>query len=163
MPAFNLASPGIAACPAAVPGGPRQGTRSRRVPTLRQHTLTGQGKYRGFVFTNPSNPINALIHFSEPMKANRKDQFTQAVRLLAPGNEFILKVASLVPESDLPPIAGVAAFELAATLETLQRSWRFRQPLRPTCVEKQNPSGLLGARRRTQSQAAHVPLGGRRS
>ena len=65
------------------------------------------------------------------MKTNRKQQFTQAVRLLAPGNEFILKVANLVPERDLPPIAGVAAFELAATLETLQRSWRFRQPLRP--------------------------------
>ena len=61
------------------------------------------------------------------MQTNRKRQFTQAVRLLAPGNEFILKVARLVPEADIPPIAGVAAFELTATLETLQRSWRFRQ------------------------------------
>src|SRR6266404_3963856 len=68
------------------------------------------------------------------MQTNRKRQFTQAVRLLAPGNEFILKVARLVPEAELPPIAGVAAFELTATLETLQRSWRFRQPLRSSCA-----------------------------
>ena len=43
------------------------------------------------------------------MKTNRKLQFTQAVRLLAPGNEFILKVASLVPESELPPIVDFQA------------------------------------------------------
>lgn len=69
------------------------------------------------------------------MQTNIKRQFTEAVRLLAPGNQFILKVARLVPEADLPPIAGVAAFELAATLETLQKSWRFRQPLLPSCKQ----------------------------
>ena len=95
------------------------------------------------------------------MKTNRKDQFTQAVRLLAPGNEFILKVANLVPESDLPPIAGVAAFELAATLETLQRSWRFRQPLRPACGELPG-SPKRRARRQARTQVTHVRLGGAR-
>jgi hypothetical protein len=64
------------------------------------------------------------------MKPNRKAQFEKAVRMLAPGNQFIREVARLVPAEDLPPIAGVAAFELTATLETLQKSWRFRRPLK---------------------------------
>jgi len=67
------------------------------------------------------------------MKASisKKHQFVEAVKLMAPGNEFIARVARLVREEDLPPITGVAAFELAATLETLCKSWRFRRPLQP--------------------------------
>jgi hypothetical protein len=60
---------------------------------------------------------------------NRKQKFIEAVQLMAPKNNFIFQTAQLVPEEDLPPIVGVAAFELAATLETLQKSWRFRIPI----------------------------------
>jgi len=88
------------------------------------------------------------------MQTNRKRQFTQAVRLLAPGNEFILKVARLVPEAELPPIASVAAFELTATLETLQRSWRFRQPLRPSCALQSSGQGSNRSYRRTSASTS---------
>jgi hypothetical protein len=60
-----------------------------------------------------------------------KLQFLQAVHQMRPSEPFIHRVAELVPEDLLPPITGVAAFELVATLDTLCKSWRFRRPLRP--------------------------------
>jgi hypothetical protein len=60
-----------------------------------------------------------------------KLQFLQAVQQMRPSEAFIHGVAELVPEDLLPPITGVAAFELVATLDTLCKSWRFRRPLRP--------------------------------
>jgi hypothetical protein len=48
---------------------------------------------------------------------------------MAPGNKFIADVARRVPQDMLPAIAGVAAFELASTLELLCKSWRLRRPL----------------------------------
>jgi len=53
---------------------------------------------------------------------------------MSPSEPFIQRVAELVPEDLLPPITGVAAFELVATLDTLCKSWRFRRPLRPTAL-----------------------------
>ena len=58
-----------------------------------------------------------------------KRQFVEAVLLMAPGNKFIADVARRVPQDMLPAIAGVAAFELASTLELLCKSWRLRRPL----------------------------------
>ena len=69
--------------------------------------------------------------FGRMVRMNRKQRFIEAVRLMAPKNHFVLQTAQLVSEEDLPPIVGVAAFELAATLDTLQKSWRFRIPLSP--------------------------------
>jgi hypothetical protein len=60
-----------------------------------------------------------------------KLQFLQAVQQMRPSEPFIKQVAEMVPEDLLPPITGVAAFELVATLDTLCKSWRFRRPLRP--------------------------------
>ena len=60
---------------------------------------------------------------------NNKRQFLEAVKLMAPGNKFIADVARRVPQEMLPTIAGVAAFELTATLELLCKSWRLRRPL----------------------------------
>ena len=59
-----------------------------------------------------------------------KLEFLQAVARMSPGEPFICRVAELVPDNLLPPITGVAAFELVATLDTLCKSWRFRRPLR---------------------------------
>ena len=58
-----------------------------------------------------------------------KRQFVEAVLLMAPGNKFIADVARRVPQDMLPAVAGVAAFELASTLELLCKSWRLRRPL----------------------------------
>jgi hypothetical protein len=58
-----------------------------------------------------------------------KRQFVQAVKMMAPGNKFIADVARRVPQDMLPAVAGVAAFELAATLDLLCKSWRLRRPL----------------------------------
>jgi hypothetical protein len=60
-----------------------------------------------------------------------KLQFLEAVQQMRPSEPFIKRVAEMVPEDLLPPITGVAAFELVATLDTLCKSWRFRRPLRP--------------------------------
>ena len=61
-----------------------------------------------------------------------KLQFLEAVHRMSPSEPFIHRVAELVPDDLLPPITGVAAFELVATLDTLCKSWRFRRPLRPS-------------------------------
>lgn len=61
-----------------------------------------------------------------------KLQFLEAVQRMSPSEPFIHRMAELVPDDLLPPITGVAAFELVATLDTLCKSWRFRRPLRPT-------------------------------
>jgi hypothetical protein len=58
-----------------------------------------------------------------------KRHFIEAVKLMAPGNKFIADVARRVPQDMLPAVAGVAAFELASTLEMLCKSWRLRRPL----------------------------------
>jgi hypothetical protein len=64
------------------------------------------------------------------MRMNQnKRQFIEAVKLMAPGNKFIADVARRVPQDMLPAVAGVAAFELASTLELLCKSWRLRRPL----------------------------------
>jgi hypothetical protein len=87
------------------------------------------------------------------MKTNTKRKFLIAVKTMATGNTFISQVAKSVPEQELPPLLGVAAFELISTLELLRRSWRFRRPLRrlPTSV------------RRAPSRTATVRDGARRT
>jgi len=80
---------------------------------------------------------------------NRKQEFIEAVQLMAPKNHFIFQTAQLVPEEDLPPIVGVAAFELAATLETLQKSWRFRIPI----TSERDRTNALRPRRRARSSS----------
>ena len=71
-----------------------------------------------------------------------KRQFVEAVELMAPGNKFIADVARRVPQDMLPAIAGVAAFELASTLELLCKSWRLRRPLEPARTFRRRPSPL---------------------
>jgi hypothetical protein len=60
---------------------------------------------------------------------DRKEAFVAAVKILASRNQFIIQVARRVPEDMIPQTPGVAAFELAATLDTLCKSWRLRRPL----------------------------------
>ena len=50
---------------------------------------------------------------------------------MAPGNNFLAQVARLVPEEELPPLVGMAAFELVSTLEHIRSSWQLRRSLRP--------------------------------
>jgi hypothetical protein len=69
-----------------------------------------------------------------------KLQFLQAVHRMTPSEPFIRRVAELVPDDLLPPITGVAAFELVATLDTLCKSWRFRRRLRPSSVPPRRTS-----------------------
>jgi hypothetical protein len=51
---------------------------------------------------------------------NRKYQFIRAVRLLAPGDRFILEFAKRVREDDLPAVPGGAALELVVALQNLK-------------------------------------------
>src|SRR5690349_7250239 len=71
-----------------------------------------------------------------------KLEFLQAVARMSPSEPFIRKVAELVPDDLLPPITGVAAFELVATLNTLCKSWRFRRPLRACPPKARRRKGL---------------------
>ena len=53
---------------------------------------------------------------------NIKQQFITAVQILAPENEFILKLALRIPEEQLPAYPGGAALEFVAALEKLTSS-----------------------------------------
>lgn len=53
---------------------------------------------------------------------NTKERFMQAVRLLAPGDQFILRAARDVREETLPLAPGGAALEFVAAMEKLKRS-----------------------------------------
>jgi len=48
---------------------------------------------------------------------NIKQQFLTAVRILAPENDLILKLAQRIPEEQLPAYPGGAALEFVAALE----------------------------------------------
>lgn len=48
---------------------------------------------------------------------NIKQQFLTAVRILAPENDLILKLAQRIPEEHLPAYPGGAALEFVATLQ----------------------------------------------
>jgi hypothetical protein len=50
---------------------------------------------------------------------NKKEQFLEAVRILAPGNELFLKLAMRVNEAELPQHPGGVALEFVAALEKL--------------------------------------------
>jgi len=50
------------------------------------------------------------------MKMNKKQKFIQAVRILAPDNNFIIELAHRVREDDLPTCPGGAALEFVAAL-----------------------------------------------
>jgi hypothetical protein len=47
---------------------------------------------------------------------NKKQKFIQAVRILAPDNNFIIELAHRVSEQDLPTCPGGAALEFVAAL-----------------------------------------------
>jgi hypothetical protein len=51
---------------------------------------------------------------------NRKQKFMQAVRILAPGDQFILRAARGVREETLPMAPGGAALEFVATMEKVK-------------------------------------------
>jgi hypothetical protein len=57
-----------------------------------------------------------ILRQSQRMK-NIKQQFLTAVRILAPENDLILKLAQRIPEEQLPAYPGAAALEFVATLE----------------------------------------------
>ena len=87
---------------------------------------------------NDKRPMKNQKHTNMKTKTNsnartslnrNKRQFVEAVELMAPGNKFIADVARRVPQDMLPAIAGVAALELASTLELLCKSWRLRRPI----------------------------------
>jgi len=50
------------------------------------------------------------------VKMNKKQKFIQAVRILAPDNNFIIELAHRVREDDLPTCPGGAALEFVAAL-----------------------------------------------
>jgi hypothetical protein len=50
------------------------------------------------------------------MKMNKKQKFIQAVRILAPDNNFIIELAHRVRDDDLPTCPGGAALEFVAAL-----------------------------------------------
>src|SRR5262249_16797639 len=50
------------------------------------------------------------------MKMNKRQKFIQAVRILAPDNNFIIELAHRVREDDLPTCPGGAALEFVAAL-----------------------------------------------
>jgi hypothetical protein len=52
----------------------------------------------------------------------RKQQFIQAVRILAPGDQFIHEAARGIPEDKLPIFPGGAALEFVAAMERLKPS-----------------------------------------
>ena len=80
-----------------------------------------------------------------------KLQFLQAVHRMSPSEPFIQRVAELVPDDLLPPITGVAAFELVATLNTLCKSWRCRRPLRPSAALPARPRQTSGTSRTSRT------------
>jgi hypothetical protein len=79
---------------------------------------------------------------------NKKEQFIRAVRLLAPRNSQLLKLALRVPEAGLPAFPGGAALEFVAAFEKLvvgschAKTRRFRPsiPSRHRCAPAR-PSG----------------------
>jgi hypothetical protein len=57
-------------------------------------------------------PLPILVR----VKMNKKQKFIQAVRILAPDNNFIIELAQRVREDDLPTCPGGAALEFVAAL-----------------------------------------------
>jgi hypothetical protein len=51
---------------------------------------------------------------------NRKEQFLEAVRILAPGDAFALRAASGIPENRLPAFPGGVALEFVSAIERLK-------------------------------------------
>lgn len=81
---------------------------------------------------------------------NNKQQFIEAVHLLANGNRFIVEAAQHVPQEILPAVAGVAALEFASSLDLLCKSWRLRRPLeRPQRCQRETRTRV--AVRRSES------------
>jgi hypothetical protein len=54
------------------------------------------------------------------MKMKRKQQFMQAVQILAPGDQFIHQVAQGIPEEKLPAFPGGAALEFVVAAQKLR-------------------------------------------
>jgi hypothetical protein len=63
---------------------------------------------------------------------NKKQKFIQAVRILAPDNNFIIELAHRVREDDLPTCPGGAALEFVAALMGITASGCPRRATRRT-------------------------------
>ena len=66
------------------------------------------------------------------VKMNKKQKFIEAVRLLAPDNNFIIELAHRVSEADLPTFPGGAALEFVAALTRITGSGCPRRATRRT-------------------------------
>lgn len=77
----------------------------------------------------------------------RKQKFLRAVEILAPGDQFTLNMANLVPEKKLPAFPGGAALEFVVALQRRGGSCR-------ELVEASNHSPVVKDHGRSDSDEA---------
>jgi hypothetical protein len=63
------------------------------------------------------------------MKSPIKRKFLTAVWRMEPGNAFLTQIAELIPDEELPPVVGMAAFEFVSTIGLLRQTWRTRRTI----------------------------------
>jgi hypothetical protein len=95
------------------------------------------------------------------MKMNKKQKFIQAVRILAPDNNFIIELAHRVREDDLPTCPGGAALEFVAALMGIAGNKCPRRATRRTirCPIAHTSTGFRShssSRRNTQHATRHA-------
>src|ERR1051326_8425048 len=81
---------------------------------------------------------------------NKKQKFIQAVRILAPVNNFILELAHLVSDDDLPTCPGGAALDFVAPPPRLTGT-----PCRRRAAHRTMPCPI--SHTRTILRSRHVP------
>lgn len=86
---------------------------------------------------------------------NRKQKFMEAVRLLAPGDQFTIRAAQRVREETLPTAPGGAALEFVAAMEKVKNSDLHRITTGQALPRRQKrPSAALRRLRQETDRAA---------
>jgi hypothetical protein len=81
----------------------------------------------------------------------RKQRFLNAIKILAPGDTFVLKAAERVPEESLPVAPGGAALQLVVAMQNLrQAEGHDFSPQKPQCDWREGEGQL------SMSHALHI-------
>ncbi len=116
------------------PNGPADQRARRPIggPTLSPAwtAMTGTGAVGQRAKNRPLCFVEETLPLGQPLsrcpcndgRMKRKQQFLKAVRILAPGDKFILQAAQRAPEEHLPARPGGAALELVVALQKAMAS-----------------------------------------
>src|SRR5438045_3703228 len=107
----------------------------------------------------------ATIFANMKLKSDKKSQFVEIVRVMAPGNTFALGVASMVDQHLIPAYPGIAALELVTSLQNLTKHWekRRRHPHMPPSALRAEPCPQGPPRPRRRPRSTITPGQGERA